>query len=122
MKTVDQIIRRAELEDLLAQRYDGERILCPQWLHLVRRLPCVYPGCRQHPAGTAHHIWTAGTGWKCSDFLTIPLCSYHHVMGPDPVQMWTSERFLEVFGRSEAEVVRDVFTRIRTDVVAGEVD
>lgn len=101
------------LENLLSSRYDQTRIRSEDYLHMVRRLPCLFPECRQTPAGTAHHIWTAGTGWKCSDYLTIPLCIAHHVTGQRPVQQMNSAEFAQVFGYSEEEAVRRTFLRVR---------
>lgn len=48
----------------------------------IRRQPCCVPECARLPA-EAHHVRTAansGTGMKPSDYDTVPLCHYHHLI------------------------------------------
>ncbi len=82
----------------------------PKWLSAVRLLKCCR--CGKSPAGTAHHIRIFGMGLKCSDFLTIPLCINCHVLGKEPVQGMTDERFLEIIGMTVEDAVRATFKKI----------
>lgn len=49
----------------------------PAFLEFVRAQPCLIEGCRE--PSEAHHFGRRGVGQKCSDFLCVPLCHYHHV-------------------------------------------
>ena len=47
------------------------------YLEYIRTLPCSVRRCKHTPS-IYHHVDGWGTGMKCSDYLTIPLCFQHH--------------------------------------------
>ena len=94
-----EIITEKEFADILKNKVP--MISCPGWLDTVRMLPCMYKGCNRPISGTAHHVYTAGGGMKCDDHLTIPLCIWCHLMGSDPVQTMTPEKFEKAIGMSQ---------------------
>lgn len=61
----------------------------PKYLEFIRSLVCeaCYPcGLGDHVQANpteAAHVGSRGVGQKCSDYETIPLCSYHHRTGPE---------------------------------------
>ena len=54
----------------------------PEYLKLIRTLPCCVDGCRSGTTIHAHHVRsaaTSGMGMKPADKgSTIPICGYHH--------------------------------------------
>jgi len=63
------------------------------YLDFVRNFPCLVCG----KPSVAHHIKTNGIGIKCSDYLSIPLCSDHHTSGKDAIHIIGKETFLYKF-------------------------
>lgn len=49
---------------------------CPEWLAMVRKLPCCNCGAR--PPVDPHHEGPRGVGQKCRDTRTAPLCRRCH--------------------------------------------
>lgn len=49
---------------------------CPEWLALVRKLPCC--NCGERAPSDAHHEGKKGVGQKCRDTRTAPLCRRCH--------------------------------------------
>lgn len=48
-----------------------------KYLKWITRLPCL--GWGRHTGDVVyHHIYSLGTGIKCSDYKTVPVCYDHH--------------------------------------------
>jgi len=62
----------------------------------VKQLPCCI--CGAPPPSEAHHTICSRFGSrKTSDFNTIPLCAYHHRVGPDAIHNG-KESWVEKYG------------------------
>lgn len=56
-------------------------VLDPQYLAFIRKQPCICCGTRKYVE--AAHVGVRGLGARCSDREVLPLCSAHHVQGPE---------------------------------------
>lgn len=54
---------------------------CPEWLAMIRKLPCCNCGAR--PPCDPHHEGPRGVGQKCRDTRTAPLCRRCHQIYTD---------------------------------------
>lgn len=61
----------------------------------IRRQPCICCGSRKYIE--CAHVGLRGMGQKCSDYDTLPLCSWHHVQGPESHHV-LGRRFWIVWG------------------------
>lgn len=62
------------------------RLIEPAYLIFVRSLGCIVcrdKGNLQETRTEAAHCGDRGLGQKCSDRETIPLCAWHHRIGPE---------------------------------------
>lgn len=79
-------------------------IVDEQYKAWIRKQPCICCGTRRYVE--AAHVGTRGLGMKCSDYETIPLCSWHHVQGPEAhhvlgkrfFEYWKIDRFKLIAG------------------------
>lgn len=58
----------------------------PAYLKWIREQPCAVPGCAVASptiyAREAAHVGMRGMSQKCADREAIPLCAWHHRLGP----------------------------------------
>jgi len=114
-----QVISPEDLEILIG----GGRIrtmYSEAWLSLVRMFPCMHPECNIQRAGTAHHLYNWGLSLVCSDYLTIPLCLTHHVLGPKPIQQATEDEFEQIMGMTKADAIRRNYYLIIDKIRSGD--
>jgi len=67
----------------------------PAYLTWVRGLPCLI--CRRCPV-EPHHALTSAMSQKVSDYSVVPLCLFHHRLGPDAVHHIGRRPFAKRFG------------------------
>ena len=48
------------------------------YLAYIRKQPCAICGSPAEPHHVRRERWGAGTGKKPHDYVTVPLCRYHH--------------------------------------------
>ncbi|MDP3740342.1 MAG: hypothetical protein Q8R02_23345 [Hyphomonadaceae bacterium] len=68
---------------------------CADWLARIRGLPCLCcaHGRQQHPT-RAHHpkgLFPRTMGKRVSDLLCMPLCDWHHTLGPQALHQTGDE-------------------------------
>lgn len=119
------MVTKAELEILLSnERIYRNGVLVdyknPEWLKVVRLLPCMCKDCGVAPARTVHHVFNVGIGMRCDDRLTIPLCFEHHVFGSNPVQDMNDDQFESVIGLNKKDAVRRVYRLIMDKIEHGD--
>lgn len=116
MPDLEILLRNGNAYDPLSRPARDE-----QWLRCVRRLGCIR--CRRSPAGTVHHVYSGGgTGTKCSDYLVVPACMDCHLIGKEPLQGMTPERFTEVVGLTIEDAVRRIHLLVGENVEQGIFD
>ena len=64
------------------------------FLDFIRSKPCLVCNAMSVP----HHLKTFGTGKKCDDWLTVPLCPKHHTASDKSVHSMGEKRFCEYWG------------------------
>lgn len=69
----------------------------------VRLQPCI--ACGASAPSEPHHFGKSGMGLKCSDYLTVPLCTIHH-------RHWHDHRRIDPFTR---EVTESWFYRVQAE-------
>ncbi len=104
-----------------SRKADTRPGMSEEHLAFIRRLPCCIPGCRVHPAGTAHHLKSTrerGMGLRSTDQHTLPMCAEHHLYGVERVG---SKRELHWFAKHgiEALDLAAALWRVSGDEVAG---
>ena len=95
----------------------SEPFASPVYLQWIRKQPCVvcaklflmgvrltFDGRTAWGGVEAAHVGERGLGQKCSDLEAIPLCDWHHRIGPEAVHV-LQVRFWEHHGLNRAEVI-----------------
>lgn len=77
----------------------------------IRTFPCVCCGSRKWIE--CAHVGARGIGQKCSDYETLPLCSAHHVQGPQSHHV-LGKRFWIVWGLDRAALIAQYNELYRT--------
>lgn len=76
----------------------------------VRQQPCLAcrPGAQQSPTEAHHcrHLSPRTLGKRVSDFLTVPLCGWHHQIGPDALHRGDEASWWEAVGIDPREFIR----------------
>jgi hypothetical protein len=79
LRRTASLSRRARLKPRRATPRRSSRVVDPQFLAVVRTLPCCAPWLpRCTSPAEAHHAGYRGIGQKSSDTEAIPLCRTHH--------------------------------------------
>lgn len=68
----------------------------------IRSQPCICCGSRRYVE--CAHVGIRGMGQKCSDYDTLPLCSAHHVQGPESHHV-LGRRFWTVWGLDRTSLI-----------------
>jgi hypothetical protein len=61
---------------MMISHFKKKRVKNPHYLRFIREQSCV--ACGAFPKSQAHHCYAGGTGTKCNDMDTIPLCGMCH--------------------------------------------
>jgi len=89
------------------------------YLSLVRRLPCIVPGCDPDLAGgEVHHPYPEGTGIKCSDFDGVPICHCHHTQGANAVDGFNQMSDDEWWANVACMTREEAIWKTRQDVIS----
>lgn len=132
-KRLDQLQGRMRSDSPIHRR----SVRDTKYLEWIRQEPCIicdpfaYPGLllkRATPVVTgigyplnlvrmfqteAAHVGLRGLGQKCSDRETIPLCGYHHRLGPDSHHV-LGKKFWEHHGLDRKQLIEE-FQRLYAD-------
>jgi hypothetical protein len=81
----------------------------------IRKQPCVCCGTRRYVE--AAHVGTRGLGQKASDYTTLPLCSWHHVQGPESHHAM-GKRFFQHWGLDRVRLIDGFNTRYEQEQAA----
>lgn len=72
------------------------------YLAYIRTYKCCVCGKK---CSVAHHVNPGGVGSKCSDFLTLPLCTEHHTKGKYAIHNIGKEEFQKRFNINFSELI-----------------
>lgn len=98
----------------------------PDHLELVKKLPCSVNGCGRGEIDPHHLMKPEGVfrgGMKSEDRYTIPLCRWHHTLGPEAVHRKGSgdyEGYLMKAWNIPGRELADALWAVRGDLEAME--
>lgn len=82
----------------------------PEYLAWIRTQPCIMCTGWIDPTVEAHHYGGRAFGTKAPDRLAIPLCLWHHTIGPSSVHK-LGKGWADRHGLDMREVFRDLWRR-----------
>src|ERR1700761_2541628 len=83
----------------------------------IRKQACVCCGTRRYVE--AAHVGMRGMGQKCSDYETLPLCSAHHVQGPEAHHV-LQKRFWSHWKLDRLKLIAGFNRRYKTETAKGK--
>lgn len=106
------------------------RVRAPKYLAWIRSLPCAvclsaarkgdvglwHPG--QESSTEAAHVGRRGLSQKSSDRETIPLCAYHHRIGPFSYHNRAKD-FFDIWDLDKEKLIADLNRRYEQEVSSG---
>lgn len=92
-------------------------VLDEKYLAWIRRQTCVC--CHNRKYVEAAHVGARGLGQKCSDREALPLCSWHHVQGPESHHV-LGKNFFEHFGLDRQALISKYNQRYEHEKAAAE--
>lgn len=75
------------------------------YLRFIRKLPCLVCGRLKYVE--AAHVGMRGLGQKCSDRECLPLCSWHHIHGPESHHV-LGRKFFEFHKLDRLKLIADL--------------